>query len=85
LGAFEHGWQFAYVPEVLFDYRTAKESMLTRAHAFDKQVGEFIALKHGPLYRHAFLQLANQQESLRWTFRNLWRLLKARFKQKFQK
>jgi glycosyltransferase involved in cell wall biosynthesis len=84
LGAFEHGWQFAYVPEVLFDYRVAKESMLTRAHEFDKQVEEFIALKHGPLYRHAFVELANQQESLRWTFFNLYRLLKSRFKQNLQ-
>jgi glycosyltransferase involved in cell wall biosynthesis len=92
LGALEHGWQFAYVPQVLFDYRTAKESMITRAHGFEKQVEEFIAIKHGPLYRHAWLelghawlQLASQQESLKWTFRNLRRLLKSRFKQKFQK
>jgi glycosyltransferase involved in cell wall biosynthesis len=85
LGALEHGWQFAYVPEVFFDYRQAERSMITRTQGFEKQVEEFIALKHGPLYRHAFLQLANQRESLRWTFRNLWRLLKARFKQKFQK
>ena len=85
LGAFEHGWQFAYVPDVLFDYRIAKESMLTRAHACDKQVQEFVARKHASLYRHAFVELANQQESLRWTFRNLRRLVKSRFKEKFWK
>jgi hypothetical protein len=92
LGALEHGWQFVYVPEVLFGYRIAKESMITRAHGFEKQVEEFIAIKHGPLYRHAWLQLiilhrkvASQQESLKWTFRNLRRLLKSRFKQQFQK
>jgi glycosyltransferase involved in cell wall biosynthesis len=92
LGALEHGWQFAYEPQVLFDYRTAKESMITRAHGFEKQVEEFVAIKHGPLYRHAWLelghswlQLASQQESLKWTFSNLRRLLKSRFKQKFQK
>jgi glycosyltransferase involved in cell wall biosynthesis len=84
LGAFEHGWQFAYVPEILFDYRVANESMLTRVQGFERQVEEFIALKHASLYRHAFVELANQQESLRWTFRNLHRLLKSRFKQKFQ-
>jgi glycosyltransferase involved in cell wall biosynthesis len=92
LGALERGWQFAYVPEVLFDYRIAKESMITRTHGFEKQVEEFIARKHGHLYRQAWLlsegdrlQLANQQESLKWTFRNLRRLLKSRFKQKFRK
>jgi glycosyltransferase involved in cell wall biosynthesis len=85
LGALEHGWQFAYVPEVFFDYRQAEGSMITRSHGFEKQVEEFIAKKHGPLYRHAWLQLANQQESLKWAFRNLRRLLKSRFRQKFQK
>ena len=29
LGALEHGWEFAYVPEILFDYRIVKESMIT--------------------------------------------------------
>lgn len=85
LGALEHGWQFAYVPEVLFDYRIAKESMITRTRGFSGQIEEFIATKHGPLYRDACLQLAKQQESLRWTFRNLRRLLKSRFKRKFPK
>jgi|ERR1035438_2138522 glycosyltransferase involved in cell wall biosynthesis len=84
LGALEHGWQFAYVPEVLFDYRIANESMITHARGFEKQIEEFIATKHGALYRHDWLQLANQQESLKWTFRNLRRLLKCRFKQKSQ-
>jgi glycosyltransferase involved in cell wall biosynthesis len=85
LGALEHGWEFAYVPEVLFDYRTANESMVTRSHEFTKQIEEFVATKHGPLYRNAWVQLGYQQESLKWTFRNLGRLLKSRFKQKFGK
>jgi glycosyltransferase involved in cell wall biosynthesis len=87
LGALEHGWQFAYVPEILFDYRIVKDSMITRTHGFEKQVEEFIALKHGRLYRDAWLlsedervQLTNRQESLKWTFRNLHRLFKSRFK-----
>jgi glycosyltransferase involved in cell wall biosynthesis len=83
LGALEHGWQFAYVPEVFFDYRQAEQSMITRARGFEKQVEEFIEIKHAPLYRRLCLQLANQQESVRWTFRNLRRLLKSRFKQRF--
>lgn len=85
LGALEHGWQFAYVPEVLFDYRVSKKSMITRTHGFEKQIEGFIAMKHGLLFRHAWLQLASQQESLKWAFRNLRRLLKSRFKQKFHK
>ena len=84
LTTLKHGWEFAYVPEILFDYRVATQSMITRARGFEKQGEEFIAIKHGPLYRHAWLQLASQQESLKWAFRNLCRLLKSRFKQKFQ-
>jgi glycosyltransferase involved in cell wall biosynthesis len=85
LTTLEHGWQFVYVPEVFFDYRRAERSRLTRSQEFEKQIEEFIALKHGPLYRHAWMQLASQQESLKWTFRNLRRLLESRLKQRFQR
>jgi glycosyltransferase involved in cell wall biosynthesis len=78
LCALENGWRFAYVPEVLFDYRVAKESMLTRGQRDGRQVEKFIALKHALLYRDAYYQLANQQKSLRWTLRNLGGLLKSR-------
>jgi hypothetical protein len=88
LGALEHGWEFAYVPEVLFDYRVAKESMITRAAAFEGQIQEFIARKHGPLYRQAWQQLgrehASDRESVKATFRNLRRVLASRLRQKFQ-
>jgi glycosyltransferase involved in cell wall biosynthesis len=82
LGALENGWRFVYVPEVLFDYRVAKESMLTRGQRCGRQVETFIAIKHSLLYRDAYCQLANQQKSLRWTFRNLGGLLKSRLKPK---
>jgi glycosyltransferase involved in cell wall biosynthesis len=87
LGALEHGWQFTYVPEILFDYRVAKESMITRTRGFGKQIEEFIATKHGPLYRQAWLELARQenQESLKWTLRNLRRLLRSRFRAEIQR
>jgi len=89
LGALEHGWQFAYVPEILFDYRVAKESMITRAQPFLPSVEKFVAMKHGVLYRHAWLQLTHdftlEHESVKATSRNLHRLLKSRLKQKFQR
>jgi hypothetical protein len=95
LGALEHGWEFAYVPEVLFDYRVAKESMITRAAGFEGQIQEFVAKKHGLLYREAWQQLGREhesvkaawhgeQESVKATFRNLRRLLGLRLKQKLQ-
>jgi glycosyltransferase involved in cell wall biosynthesis len=85
LGALEHGWEFTYVPEIVFDYRVAQQSMITHARAFTAQVEKFTARKRGLLYREAFLELARERDSVKLTSRNLRRLLKARFKQKFQK
>lgn len=85
LSALEQGWQFAYVPEVLFEYRVAKESMISRTHGFESQIETFIAMKHGLLYRQAWQQLDKEHESVKATSRNLGELLKSRFKQKFQK
>lgn len=84
LGALEHGWEFAYVPEVLFDYRKVQESMLTRTAGFEDQVAQFVATKHAVLYRQAWLQLANERDSGKATFRNLRRILKSRIKQKLR-
>jgi len=83
LGALEHGWEFAYVPEVFFDYRQAEQSMITRAQGFKSQVEVFIATKHGLLYRQAWRRLEREHVSVKATSRNLARLLKSRFKQKF--
>jgi len=85
LGALEHGWEFAYVPEVFFDYRQAEESMITRTQGFLSQVEAFIATKHGLLYRQAWRRLEREHASVKATSRNLGKLLKSRFKQKFQK
>lgn len=85
LGALEHGWRFAYVPEVFFDYRQAQGSMITRTAGFEEQVREFVARKHGVLYRQAWLSLVNQGESVRWTVQNLRRLLKSRWERRFSK
>lgn len=83
IGAFEHGWQFAYVPEVLFEYRKAEGSMYTRVVGLEEQVAQFVAAKHSALYRQAFLQLAHEHDSGKATFRNLRRIVKSRITQKF--
>jgi hypothetical protein len=41
-------------------------------------------MKHSLLYRQACAQIANQQESLKWTLRNFRRLLESRLRQKFR-
>jgi glycosyltransferase involved in cell wall biosynthesis len=85
LGALEHGWRFAYIPEVFFEYRQAGGSMITRAAGFEAQVREFVAKKHSLLYRHAWESLLSERQSVRRTFQNLAKLLKSRLKQRFNK
>jgi glycosyltransferase involved in cell wall biosynthesis len=80
LGALENGWQFVYLPEILFDYRVSAHSMITRTHGFEVQIENFIAKKHGLLYRRTWLQ---ESESVRASFRNLCRLFLSRFKRNF--
>lgn len=83
LSTIEHGWQFAYVPEVLFDYRVSEESMTTRILPVRAQLDRFVAVKHGLLYRDSFLQLLTEKASVKATSRNLYKLLKSRLREKF--
>jgi glycosyltransferase involved in cell wall biosynthesis len=85
LGALEHGWRFVYVPEVFFEYRQARGSMITRTAGFEAQVREFVARKHGLLYRQAWESLLSERQSVRRSFQNLNKLLKSRLKQRFNK
>lgn len=78
LGALERGWQFAYVPEVLFEYRVANESMITRTRGFEREIEAFVARKHGLLYRRAWQELDREHKSVRATQSNLFRLLRDR-------
>lgn len=85
LSTLEHGWQFAYVPEVLFDYRVAEQSMLTRLRAFGHQLEDFLATKHGLLYRRAWLQTLGEGRSVRSSVRHLHSLLISRLRTIFYK
>lgn len=84
IGAHEHGWQFRYVPEALFEYRRAQVSMLTRVRTLEDQVAQYIAAKHAALYRQSWLQLARERDSGTATFRNLRRIVKSRIRQKLR-
>lgn len=87
LGALEHGWEFHYVREILFDYRVARDSMITRAQAYRDDTERFLATKHGLLYRNEFLKVISEREleanSGRAALRNLRRIVKTRLRQKF--
>jgi len=85
LGALEHGWQFAYVEEILFDYRVAPDSMIAQTRGFEDQIADFVGRKHGHLYRQAWLRLARERQSATKTSRRLRKLLKARLRQKLSR
>jgi glycosyltransferase involved in cell wall biosynthesis len=78
LSAIERGWQFAYVPEIFFDYRQAASSMISYAKRHAEAIDEFVAKKHGPMYRNAWMRLARERQSATRTARRLGTLLKVR-------
>jgi hypothetical protein len=84
LGALERDWQFVYLPEVFFEYRQAEGSMLNRLYAsgLTQQLEEFVARKHGMLYKRAWLSLLEERRSARRTIRQLATLLLSRAKGK---
>jgi glycosyltransferase involved in cell wall biosynthesis len=85
VGAAEHGWEFAYIPEVFFDYRQSAGSMITRTRGFAEAVERFVAKKHAVLYRQEWLRLALERQSARKTGRRLRKLLKIKVQRKLGK
>jgi hypothetical protein len=57
LSALEHDWQFAYVPRILFDYRVAKESMITRTAGREPEIRQFIMAKHIKMYSQVWFSM----------------------------
>lgn len=78
LGALEHGWEFAYIPEVFFDYRQHERSMITHTFGRESQIEAFVARKHGLLYRRQWQQQRRERESVRGICRDIVRFLKPR-------
>lgn len=84
LCALEHGWQFAYVPEVLFENRVLENSRVTSTYTRLPQLAAAIGKKHGALYRQTWIERQREHDSGRATLSNLSRLIKLRLKQKFR-
>lgn len=55
LSAYQLGWQFNYIPEIMFEYRYRKDSM-SRSIKNKIELVEYISKKHGNLYRKEFLK-----------------------------
>jgi glycosyltransferase involved in cell wall biosynthesis len=78
LGALEHGWKFAYMREVFFEYRQAERSMVTFTRGFESHIEAFVASKHGLLYRRQWQQQMRERESVKGICRDIGRLLDFR-------
>ena len=78
LGALEHGWEFAYLREVFFDYRQAEQSMITRTREFESQIEVFVASKHGLLYKRQWQQQRREHESVKGICRDIGRWFESR-------
>lgn len=55
LSAASEGWKFHYIPKVMFEYRILSNS-LVRSHKSLHDCINYIAKKHGVLYRNEFLK-----------------------------
>jgi glycosyltransferase involved in cell wall biosynthesis len=64
LCAYELGWKFQYVNEILFEYRVRKDSML-RQLTNSGELTNYIARKHGILYRTEFLKTLTIRRKLK--------------------
>jgi glycosyltransferase involved in cell wall biosynthesis len=89
IGAFERGWRFHYLAEVLFEYRQHEKSMLTHGLTFIEQVREFVVRKHYLLYGREYVELlyerralVAERQSVKATSRHLGRLLRSRLKRR---
>ncbi|HEX2853339.1 MAG TPA: glycosyltransferase [Opitutaceae bacterium] len=61
LGAVSRDWKFAYVPEVLFDYRVVPGSMISKANPGSHETERYVAAKHGYLYRKAWQRMKDER------------------------
>lgn len=70
-------WKFHYIPEVMFDYRVRKDSMLRQVADINDFVN-YISKKHGNLYRTQFLKTITITDRLKSVIFDLYRKLTGR-------
>ncbi len=84
-GRFRARLAICLLAEVFFDYRRTGDSMITRIGGMEDQIRDYVARKHGPLYRQAWQSLSQQRDALeverqsvKGTLRHLRKLLQSR-------
>ena len=80
INAYKNGYNFKYLPEILFDYRTATDSMTSRSNY--QSAINYITKKNSFEYRkilqNKIKEYNLEHESVKACFKNLLRLLKKR-------
>jgi glycosyltransferase involved in cell wall biosynthesis len=73
----EAGWKLHYVPEILFDYRYLSGSMI-RTFTDAAFCEDYVARKHGALYRKYFKEEVRLKGKIKYFFPDLWDALAGR-------
>jgi len=76
LTALSNNWSFHYIPEILFDYRVRSDAM-SRTHKKHDEHKNYIAKKHGLLYRNAFLETITIKARIMSVLKDVWEKLKG--------
>jgi len=76
LTALSNNWSFHYIPEILFDYRVRSDAM-SRTHKKHDEHKNYIAKKHGLLYRNAFLETITIKARIKSVLKDVWEKLKG--------
>jgi GT2 family glycosyltransferase len=77
LCAFELGWKFYYINEIMFEYRVRKDSMLRQVVNINDFIN-YIAKKHGNLYRTEFLKTITITNRIKSVTFDLYRKITGR-------
>ncbi len=71
LSAASHGWDFHYVPEILFEYRVRGDSMI-KTYNNEQASVEYIARKHALLYRQQLVRETTLRQRAQLLARDAW-------------
>lgn len=77
LSVAEAGWKLHYIPEVLFDYRFLSNSMI-RTFKNQKFCEDYVAKKHGALYRQYFKEQVRLKGKVKYLFPDLFDAVRGR-------
>lgn len=71
LSAYESGWDFYYIPEVMYEYRVRENSMLRTVTNYE-ETQNYIARKHGAIYMSEFKRNFTIMQRIKILISDIW-------------